>query len=80
MYPFFYRQLAPLNNPKRKRMARALTWFTRTIIFIIYVLSLLIVIGQRTNDTTQVRQVAKHPRCQELVAQQAVQVDTPERR
>jgi len=53
VYPFFYRQLDGLNNPKRKRMARALTWFTRTIIFIIYALSLLIVIGQRGNDTTQ---------------------------
>jgi hypothetical protein len=78
MYPFFYRQLAPLNNPKRKRMARALTWFTRTIIFIIYVLSLLIVIGQRNNDTTQpTRQVQQlKPR----LAQLAVQVETPERR
>lgn len=71
MYTFFYRQLAPLNNPKRKRMARALTWFTRTIIFIIYVLSLLIVIGQRSTTTTQPTR---------LVAQLAVQVDTPERR
>ena len=53
MYPFFYRQLNGLNNPKRQRMARALTWFTRIIIFIIYALSLLIVIGQRGNDTTQ---------------------------
>lgn len=70
MYTFFYRQLAPLNNPKRKRMARALTWFTRTIIFIIYVLSLLIVIGQRNTTTQPIRQVA----------QQAVQVETPERR
>lgn len=70
MYMFFYRQLAPLNNPKRKRMARALTWFTRTIIFIIYVLSLLIVIGQRNTTTQPIRQVA----------QQAVQVETPERR
>lgn len=53
MYPFFYRQLKDLSEIKRQRVARALTWFTRTIIFIIYVLALLIVISQRSNDTTQ---------------------------
>ena len=70
MYTFFYRHLAELNDTTRRRMARALTWFTRTVIFIIYVLALLIVISQRNTPTTQVRQVA----------QQAVQVEPQERR
>ena len=76
MYTFFYRHLAELNDTTRRRVARALTYFTRTIIFIIYVLALLIVISQRNTPTTQpTRQVAKHPRCPELVAQQAVPLE-----
>jgi len=74
MYTFFYRQLANLNGKTRTRMARALTWFTRTIIFIIYALSLLIVIGQRSNNETQPTTYSRQ------VAQQAVQVETYERR